>query len=140
MKAVAGKLKLNLAQYREMAAFAQFGSDLDKATQEQLANGERLTEMLKQPQYQPMPMEEQVVAIYSATPPEGRSSWVRDYPVGDIGRYEREMLSYMRSQQPQVLASIKGSEKLDDDVKKKLELALDEFAKVFQPSRREAAA
>src|SRR6185369_6415321 len=67
MKGVAGRLKLSLAQYREMAAFSQFGSDLDKATQEQLANGERLTEMLKQPQYRPMPMEEQVIAIYSAT-------------------------------------------------------------------------
>ena len=81
MKAVAGKLKLSLAQYREMAAFAQFGSDLDKATQEQLANGERLTEMLKQPQYRPMRVEEQVVAIYSATPGEGRPSWVRDYAI-----------------------------------------------------------
>jgi F-type H+-transporting ATPase subunit alpha len=140
MKAVAGKLKLNLAQYREMAAFAQFGSDLDKATQEQLANGERLTEMLKQPQYRPMPMEEQVVAIYSATPPEGRSSWVREYPVGDIGRYESEMLSYVRNEHPEILASIKSSGKLEDDVRKKLEIALDAFAKVFQPTRREAAA
>jgi F-type H+-transporting ATPase subunit alpha len=139
-KAVAGKLKLNLAQYREMAAFAQFGSDLDKATQEQLANGERLTEMLKQPQYQPMPMEEQVVAIYSATPPEGRSSWVREFPVSDIGRYEREMLAYVRSQHPQVLAQIKATGKLDDDVRKSLEAALDAFAKIFQPSRREEAA
>jgi F-type H+-transporting ATPase subunit alpha len=139
-KAVAGKLKLNLAQYREMAAFAQFGSDLDKATQEQLANGERLTEMLKQPQYQPMPMEEQVIAIYSATPPEGRSSWVREYPVSDIGRYESEMLSFVRSQHPEIAASIKSTGKLDDDVRKKLEAALDEFAKIFQPSRREAAA
>jgi F-type H+-transporting ATPase subunit alpha len=139
-KAVAGKLKLTLAQYREMAAFAQFGSDLDKATQEQLANGERLTEMLKQPQYQPMPMEEQVIAIYSATPPEGRSSWVREYPVSDIGRYESEMLSFVRSQHPEIAASIKSTGKLDDDVRKKLEAALDAFAKIFQPSRREAAA
>ena len=76
-KAVAGQLKLNLAQYREMAAFSQFGSDLDKATQEQLANGARQTEMLKQPQYSPMPMEEQVVSIFSCTPQEGRESWVR---------------------------------------------------------------
>jgi F-type H+-transporting ATPase subunit alpha len=140
MKAVAGKLKLNLAQYREMAAFAQFGSDLDKATQEQLANGERLTEMLKQPQYKPMPMEEQVVAIFSATPPEGRASWVREYPVSDVGRYENEMLSYVRSEHPEVLAAIKSTGKLEDDTRKKLEIALDAFAKVFQPSRREAAA
>jgi F-type H+-transporting ATPase subunit alpha len=140
MKAVAGKLKLNLAQYREMAAFAQFGSDLDKATQEQLANGERLTEMLKQPQYRPMPMEEQVVAIFSATPPEGRNSWVRDYPVGDIGRYESEMLSYIRGEHPEILAAIKSTGKLEDDTRKKLEIALDAFAKVFAPTRREAAA
>ncbi|MEB2345281.1 MAG: F0F1 ATP synthase subunit alpha [Deltaproteobacteria bacterium] len=140
MKTVAGKLKLNLAQYREMAAFAQFGSDLDKATQEQLANGERLTEMLKQPQYQPMPMEEQVVSIFSATPPEGRASWVREYPVSDIGRYEREMLAYVRSEHPEILAAIKSSGKLEDDTRKKLELALDAFGRVFAPTRREAAA
>src|SRR5512138_3712564 len=91
-KAVAGTLKLNLAQYREMAAFAQFGSDLDKATQEQLANGARQTEMLKQPQYSPRPMEEQGVSIYACTPQEGRESWVRKLELSDIGRYEQEML------------------------------------------------
>jgi F-type H+-transporting ATPase subunit alpha len=140
MKAVAGKLKLNLAQYREMAAFAQFGSDLDKATQEQLANGERLTEMLKQPQYQPMPMEEQVVAIFAATPQETRPSWVRNYPVSDIQRYESEMLAYMRSEHPEILAEIRTSGQLSDETRKKLEAALDAFANIFQPTRREAAA
>jgi F-type H+-transporting ATPase subunit alpha len=139
-KAVAGKLKLSLAQYREMAAFAQFGSDLDKATQEQLANGERLTEMLKQPQYKPMRMEEQVVAIYAATPPEGRTSWVREYPLEDIGRYEQELLAYVRSQHPEILATIGSTGKLEDDVRRKLDAALDDFARIFQPSRREAAA
>jgi F-type H+-transporting ATPase subunit alpha len=139
-KAVAGKLKLNLAQYREMAAFAQFGSDLDKATQEQLANGERLTEMLKQPQYKPMRMEEQVVAIYAATPQESRPSWVRAYPVADIGRYEREMLAFVQTRHPEILASISSTQKLDDDVAAKLDAALDEFAKVFQPSKRSEAA
>jgi F-type H+-transporting ATPase subunit alpha len=140
MKAVAGKLKLNLAQYREMAAFAQFGSDLDKATQEQLANGERLTEMLKQPQYRPMAMEEQVVAIYAATPQETRPSWVRQCPVEDIGRYEAELLGYIRKQHPEILASIASSGKLDDEVRGRLDAALDAFAEVFQPSRREGAA
>jgi F-type H+/Na+-transporting ATPase subunit alpha len=135
MKAVAGQLKLNLAQYREMAAFAQFGSDLDKATQEQLANGERLTEMLKQPQYKPMPMEEQVVAIYAATPQESRSSWVRDYGVEDIGRYEVELLAYLRSQHPQILAAIQSTGKLEDATRAKLDAALDAFAAIFQPSR-----
>jgi F-type H+-transporting ATPase subunit alpha len=135
-KAVAGKLKLSLAQYREMAAFAQFGSDLDKATQEQLANGERLTEMLKQPQYKPMPMQEQVVAIYAATPQEQRPSWVRSYPVEDIGRYEQELLAYVRGQAAEILAAIQSTGKLEDDVRARLDAALDAFAGVFQPSRQ----
>jgi F-type H+-transporting ATPase subunit alpha len=133
-KKVAGTLKLNLAQYREMAAFSQFGSDLDKATQEQLANGERQTEMLKQPQYSPMPMEEQVVSIFASTPPEGRDSWVRSYAIPDISAYEREMLEYVRTNHGDVLKAIRDSGKLEDDVEQKLAAALDEFADVFQPS------
>ncbi|MGI9432147.1 MAG: F0F1 ATP synthase subunit alpha, partial [Myxococcota bacterium] len=133
-KAVAGQLKLSLAQYREMAAFAQFGSDLDKATQEQLANGERLTEILKQGQYQPLPMEEQVVSIYSATPEADRDSWVRKLGLEDIGRFEAEMLAFMRSSHADLLATIRDSKKLDEDTEKKLVAALDEFANHFQPS------
>jgi len=133
-KKVAGKLKLNLAQYREMAAFAQFGSDLDKATQEQLANGARQTEMLKQPQYSPMPMEEQVVSIYACTPQEGRESWVRKLELTDVGRYESEMLDYMRSRHAEILQAIRSTGKLEDDVEKKLVAALDEFGKIFQPT------
>jgi len=136
-KAVAGKLKLSLAQYREMAAFAQFGSDLDKATQEQLANGERLTEMLKQPQYQPLRMEEQVVAIYAATPQDTRPSWVREYPVEDVNRYEREMMAFISSRHSEILAAIGSTGKLEDATRAKLDAALDAFAQVFQPSRRE---
>jgi len=128
---VAGKLKLNLAQYREMAAFSQFGSDLDKATQEQLSNGERQTEMLKQPQYQPMPMEEQVVSIYAATPQEGRPSWVRQIPVGELLRYEREMLEFMRTRHGAVLEAIAKTGKLEEDVERKLAAALDEFGPMF---------
>jgi F-type H+-transporting ATPase subunit alpha len=131
---VAGKLKLNLAQYREMAAFAQFGSDLDKTTQEQLANGARQTEMLKQPQYSPMPMEEQVVSIYSATPQEGRPSWVRNYALEDLQRYEREMLEFMRARHGDVLEAIRKTGKLEEDVERKLAAALDAFAAMFQPS------
>jgi F-type H+-transporting ATPase subunit alpha len=134
MKRVAGTLKLNLAQYREMAAFAQFGSDLDKATQEQLANGERQTEMLKQPQYRPMPMEEQVVSIYAATPQEERPSWVREYEIADISRYEREMLDFVRTNHGDVLKAIRQAGKLDDEIVQKLSAALDEFAGVFQPA------
>jgi F-type H+-transporting ATPase subunit alpha len=136
MKKVAGTLKLNLAQYREMAAFAQFGSDLDKATQEQLANGERLTEMLKQGQYQPMTAAEQVVAIYSATPQPGRKSWVRDLEMSDIRRYEQEMLAWMRTEQKALLAKIAESGQLGADEEKALGAALDKFANVFQPSRK----
>jgi F-type H+-transporting ATPase subunit alpha len=139
-KKVAGKLKLALAQYREMAAFAQFGSDLDKATQEQLANGERQTEMLKQGQYQPMPMEEQVVSIYAATPPPGRKSWVRDYPVEDLGRYERELLAHLRSSEAALLARIRETGALSDEDEKRLQEALDAFGRVFQPTARAAAA
>jgi F-type H+-transporting ATPase subunit alpha len=133
---VAGKLKLNLAQYREMAAFAQFGSDLDKATQEQLANGERQTEMLKQGQYRPMPMEEQVVSIFSATPREGRDSWVRRYPVSDLARYESEMLAFLRSRHGDILKEIREARDLPDPLAGRLAAALDEFAGVFESSAK----
>jgi F-type H+-transporting ATPase subunit alpha len=139
-KQVAGSLKLNLAQYREMAAFAQFGSDLDKTTQEQLANGERQTEMLKQLQYSPMPMEEQVVSIYSCTPPEGRDSWVRPYELKDIGRYEREMLEYIHNSHGEILEAIRTSQKLEEEAEQKLTAALDAFAEIFEPSAGSAAA
>jgi F-type H+-transporting ATPase subunit alpha len=135
-KKVAGTLKLNLAQYREMAAFSQFGSDLDKATQEQLANGERQTEMLKQPQYSPMPMEEQVVSIYACTPQGDRDSWVRPLQLDEIARYEGEMLEYVRTRHGDVLKSIRDSGVLDDETEQKLVAALDEFAGVFAPASR----
>ena len=133
-KKVAGTLKLSLAQYREMAAFSQFGSDLDKATQEQLANGERQTEMLKQAQYSPMPMEEQVVSIFACTPQEGRTSWVRPIGLSDISRYESEMLEFMRGNHSGVLASIRETGKLESETEQKLIAALDAFAAIFQAS------
>jgi F-type H+-transporting ATPase subunit alpha len=136
MKKVAGTLKLNLAQYREMAAFAQFGSDLDKATQEQLANGERQTEILKQPQYQPLPASEQVISIFAATPPPGRKSWVRDLVVGDVRRYETEMLGYMRANHASLIAKIKETGQLGADEEKALIAALDAFTQNFQPSAK----
>jgi F-type H+-transporting ATPase subunit alpha len=134
MKKVAGTLKLNLAQYREMAAFAQFASDLDNATQEQLSNGERLTEMLKQLQYKPMPAAEQVIAIYSATPTTSRKSWVRDLALADIGRYEQELLDHLRSSKADLIAKIADSGKLEEDTEQALVAALDQFAGMFQPS------
>ena len=133
-KTVAGPLKLNLAQYREMAAFAQFGSDLDKATQEQLANGERQTEILKQLQYSPLSMEDQVVSIFAATPPKGRDSWIRRYEIGDVQRYEGEMLEYLRDNHGQIFENIRNTGKLDDETEASLVAALDEFAEVFQPT------
>jgi F-type H+-transporting ATPase subunit alpha len=133
---VAGTLKLNLAQYREMAAFAQFGSDLDKTTQEQLANGERQTEMLKQGQYKPMSMQEQVVSIFAATPREGHDSWVRRYEVSDLGRYEEEMLGHIRTRHAEILEEIRDTAQLSDELAAKLAAALDEFADVFQPSKK----
>ncbi|MCZ6463891.1 MAG: F0F1 ATP synthase subunit alpha [Proteobacteria bacterium] len=136
IKAVAGTLKLSLAQYREMAAFSQFGSDLDKTTQEQLANGERQTEILKQAQYTPMSMEEQVVSIFAATPPEDRESWIRRYELEDIQRYEKELLSYMHSNYEGLLEVIRTSGKLDNETNQKLRDALDDFAGVFQPTTR----
>jgi F-type H+-transporting ATPase subunit alpha len=139
MKKVAGTLRVSLAQFREMAAFSQFGSDLDKATQEQLANGERMTEILKQKQYQPLTMEEQVVSIYAATPAPGRPSWVRRYAVSDIGRYLDEMLAFMRSKGADVLMAIREGGQLTPDIEASLAGYLDEFANIFQPSVREAA-
>jgi F-type H+-transporting ATPase subunit alpha len=136
MKKVAGTLKLNLAQYREMAAFAQFGSDLDKTTQEQLANGERQTEILKQPQYQPLPAVEQVISIYAASPQPGRKSWVRDLPVSDVRRYESEMLAYMRANHAGLIGKIQASGQIGADEEKALIAALDQFALVFQPSAK----
>jgi F-type H+-transporting ATPase subunit alpha len=136
MKKVAGTLKGALAQYREMAAFAQFGSDLDKATQEQLANGERQTEILKQPQHQPLSAVEQVVSIFAASPQPGRKSWVRDLPVSDVRRYEAEMLAYMRANHAPLLERIKASGQIGPDEEKALSAALDRFAQAFQPSAK----
>jgi F-type H+-transporting ATPase subunit alpha len=133
-KKVAGPLKLNLAQYREMAAFAQFGSDLDKTTQEQLANGERQTEILKQLQYSPLSMEDQVVSIFAATPPKGRDSWIRRYEISDVQRYEGEMLEYLRDNHGQIFENVRNTGKLDDETEASLVAALDEFAEVFQPT------
>lgn len=135
-KSVAGQLKLNLAQYREMAAFAQFGSDLDAATQEQLANGERQTEILKQGQYSPLQMEEQVVSIYASTPQlsNNRPSWIRELALTDILRYERELLDWMRSANQGILDAIKTTGKFDDATEQQLIAALDEFANIFQPT------
>jgi F-type H+-transporting ATPase subunit alpha len=126
MKKVAGSIKLELAQYREMAAFAQFGSDLDAATQKLLARGARLTELLKQPQYSPMPIEEQVASIYAGT-----NGFLDAVEVKDVVRYEAAMLSFLRAEHADVLKSIRDSKQLDDDTAAKLKDALTTFGNQF---------
>jgi len=140
MRNTAGTLKTSLAQYREVEAFSQFGSDLDKATQEQLANGVRLTMMLRQKQYAPLPVEEQVVQIFAAMPVEGRPSWVREIDPEDVERYAEELSAYMLSHQDEILGEIRSTGKLDEALETKLAAALDAFGKVFQPTRSAGAA
>jgi F-type H+-transporting ATPase subunit alpha len=140
MRQVAGGLRVGLAQYREVEAFAQFGSDLDRATQEQLANGERLSLVLRQRQYRPLPIEVQVVQIYAATAQDGRASWVRQVPVEDVPRYVDELTTFLRSRHPQILEEIASSKQLSDELAPKLDAALDAFGEAFQPSKKEAAA
>jgi F-type H+-transporting ATPase subunit alpha len=126
MKKVAGSIKLELAQYREMAAFAQFASDLDASTQQLLARGARLTELLKQPQYSPMPVEEQVISIYAGT-----KGYLDKIPVGKVGEFERRMLSELKVKEPTVLNGIRDSREMKPDVEKTLVGFLDGFAKSF---------
>ena len=126
MKKVAGTIKLDLAQYREMEAFAQFGSDLDAATQQLLSRGVRLTELLKQDQYVPMAVEEQVVSIFS-----GVRGYLDGIEVDQIGRFEQELLNDMRDNKPEILLSIRDSGDMSDDVEKDLMAHLEEFAKKF---------
>jgi len=126
MKAVAGSIKLELAQYRELAAFAQFGSDLDAATQKTLARGARLTELLKQPQYAPMVVEEQVVSIFAGT-----KGYLDGLKVSDIGRFEAELLGLMRTSHKDVLDTIRTTGALSDDTQAKLRSILDGLVKSF---------
>jgi F-type H+-transporting ATPase subunit alpha len=133
MKKIAGRLRLELASYREKAAFAQFGSDLDKATLQQLARGERMVELLKQGQYMPMPVEEQVVVIYAGT-----NGFVDDYPVGVLGRYETELMSFIKSRKASLLDEIRNTGKIEGDTEKQLRDALTEFAKQFSTDEKKA--
>ncbi len=126
MKKVAGRIKGELAQYREMAAFAQFGSDLDATTQRLLNRGARLTELLKQPQFSPLKMEEQVVVIYA-----GVNGYLDRLPVNRVRAFEEGLLTLMRNQYPGVLDTIRDSRDLDDATAGKLKAAVDEYAKTF---------
>jgi F-type H+-transporting ATPase subunit alpha len=126
MKQVAGRIKLELAQYREMAAFAQFASDLDASTQQLLARGARLTELLKQPQFAPVPVEEQVVAIFA-----GVRGYLDKIDVGAIGRFESQVLSTMRAKEPAILDAIRADREIKPETEKKLIAFMDSFAKTF---------
>jgi F-type H+/Na+-transporting ATPase subunit alpha len=126
MKQVAGRIKLELAQYREMAAFAQFSSDLDASTQRMLARGSRLTELLKQPQFAPMPVEEQVVAIFSGT-----RGYLDLIEVGAVTRFETKMLDELRAKHPELLDAIRRDKEVTPEVEKALAEFLDGFVKTF---------
>jgi F-type H+/Na+-transporting ATPase subunit alpha len=126
MKQVAGKIKGELAQYREMAAFAQFGSDLDATTQRLLNRGARLTELLKQPQFSPLKVEEQVVVIYA-----GVNGYLDKLAVADVGRFEDELLRFMRDEHADVMDAIREKKALDDALTEKLKHAVEKFAKAF---------
>jgi len=126
MKKVAGSVKLELAQYREMAAFAQFASDLDPATQRLLARGARLTELLKQPQYKPVPIENQVVAVYAGT-----KGYLDKIEIKRIGLYEAGLLAELQTTAPEILASIRETGEITKDNEAALVAALDKFTKNF---------
>jgi F-type H+-transporting ATPase subunit alpha len=126
MKQVAGRIKLELAQYREMAAFSQFASDLDATTQKLLARGARLTELLKQPQFSPVPVEEQVVTLFT-----GVRGYLDGIDIGRIGTFERQMLSEVRAREPGILEAIRSERELKPETEKKLVAFLDGFVKAF---------
>ena len=127
MKQVAGKLRLDLAQYREMAAFAQFGSDLDAATQGQLHRGERLVELLKQPQYKPLSVVQQIISIFA-----GVRGLVDDIPVADIQKFESGLLNFIDDKHQSLIEKIDAAKKLDDDSEAQLQAAIEEFKGLFQ--------
>ena len=127
MKQVAGTLRLELAQYREMAAFAQFGSDLDQATQRQLNRGSRLVELLKQGQYQPLAVQQQILIIYAGT-----NGFVDELPLTALKKYEQELNSFIESKHPDIFADILKKRELDGDLRAKLNKALEEFKGIFK--------
>jgi F-type H+-transporting ATPase subunit alpha len=122
MKQVAGTLRLDLAQYRELAAFAQFGSDLDRATQAQLARGQRLVEILKQPQYKPIGVEQQVLILWAAT-----TGQLDDIPVEHARRFEADFLRFVETSQPGIMNAIREKKALTDDIKEELVRAVGDF-------------
>jgi F-type H+/Na+-transporting ATPase subunit alpha len=132
MRAVAGRLRVDLAQYRELEAFAAFGSDLDRASQQQLARGARMVELLKQPASSPFPVGREIVSIWAGT-----TGKMDDIPVADIRRFESELLDYIGHSTPELFDTLANAKSLDDDMVASLEKVLEEFTKQFQPSETE---
>lgn len=126
MKKIAAPIRTELAQYRELAAFSQFGSELDADTKEKLAQGERIKEVLKQPQYQPMPVQYQVIIIYVVT-----NKYLLDVPVADVTRFERELFEFLDTKYPEIPKSIADEKVISDEVEQKLKNAIEEFKKTF---------
>jgi len=128
MKQVAGTLRLDLAQYRELEAFAQFASDLDEASRKQLERGMRMVEILKQPPYSPLPVEKEVVIIYA-----GVNGFLDDIPVNAIGKFEQELYAFIEAKYPQIYELIRERKALDDEIKELLNKAIEEFKAGFSP-------
>ena len=126
MKQVAGKMKLELAQFRELAAFAQFGSDLDPATQRQLDRGQRITEVLKQPQYRPWSLEDQVMVFYAVT-----NNYLDKVPLDRIGGWQDGFLKYMHGTHPNIGRTIASAKRLDDETTNGLKIAIQDFNQMF---------
>jgi F-type H+-transporting ATPase subunit alpha len=126
MKKISAPIRVELAQYREIAAFAQFGSELDDDTKEKLAQGERIKEILKQPQYKPMPVQYQVIIIYAAT-----NKYLLDVAVSDITRFESELFEFIDTKYPEIPSSIEQNKVITDDTEEKLKQAIAEFKKQF---------
>jgi F-type H+-transporting ATPase subunit alpha len=135
MRQVAGTLRLDMAQFRELAAFAQFGSDLDKSTQAQLNRGQRLVEVLKQPQYRPLRVEQQVLMIFAGT-----NGFLDPIPVGEVGRYEEEMYRFFETRKAALLHTLAEKKQFDDGLKAEFTAALKEFADVYAAGKKAAAA
>jgi F-type H+/Na+-transporting ATPase subunit alpha len=135
MRQVAGRLRLELAQYRDLAAFAQFASELDKATRDQLARGERLIEILKQPQYQPLPVEKQVIIIYAGT-----NGYLDPVPVAQVKRYQEEVYRLLETRHPGILSGLAEKKQLDEQMRADLDAVLKEFGQQFAGEGRTAAA
>lgn len=127
MKKISGPIRVELAQYRELAAFAQFGSELDADTSERLAQGERIREMLKQPQYKPMPVEYQVIIIYAAT-----RKYLLDIPVADVQRFEQELFDFIDTKYPEIPEAIRNDKEIKEETENKLVKAIEECKASFQ--------